>query len=190
MRLLDEEKIFYAKFPERFASLHNDPALVRVYEQFGIDVFRRSAVLEGFDVFLRAKNFTGRRCVEIGTCNGLTAVVLSRYFDEVVSIDIVPNSKKHEIAKFLGIENIRFIDVRHNAEKADVIRGLEFDAAFTDGDHARDTDSDFALVERCGNVLMHEHWDAQPAVVSLAKNLRERGTVFADGKWALWRRGG
>lgn len=183
------EKAFYELFPERFAALHDDPQLCRVYDRFGIDVFRRSCVLEGLNAFLQATGFKGRRCVEIGTCNALTTLVLARYFDEVVSIDIAPNAVKHQIVAHVSMAHrIRLIDVKDNSEKAQVIRALDFDAAFSDGDHARDTDSDFALVERCGQVLMHEHWSPQPAVVALVSRLRARGTVDTQGKWALWRR--
>lgn len=182
MSELDEEKLFY----ERFYSLHRDPILTRVYEAFGIGVFRRSCVLEGFDAFIRRNAFTGKRVVEIGTCHGLTALVLSRYFAEVVTIDNTPSQKKHEIAAYLGIENISFIDVADNEEKSAVIRGIDFDAAFSDGDHARDTATDFSLVERCGRVLLHENWAPQQPVVELVNALRVHGHVEADGKWALW----
>lgn len=184
MSELDEEKLFY----ERFYALHRDRDLVRIYERFGIGVFRRSAVLEGFDTFVKGNGFAGRRCVEIGTCNGLTAIVLARYFGEVVSIDVEPSEKKHEIAAFLGVENVRFVDVSGNVRKAAVIDELEFDAAVVDGDHARDTESDFALVRRSGRVLFHEHWPAQPAVVALVSRLAAEGTVETAGKWALWTR--
>lgn len=179
---LDQEKLFY----ERFWSLHSNADLVRVYARFGYQVFRRSSVMEWFGPFVAAYDFKGKRCVEIGTCKGLTAVVLSRHFDEVVSIDIEPNDEKHQIIKYLGINNIRFIDIKNNAEKADIIRSLEFDAAYVDGDHARDTDSDFELVRKCGRVLFHEYWDAQPNVKKLVDSLRSESRVVTKGKLALW----
>lgn len=184
MSELDEEKLFY----ERFVALHGDRDLLRVYERFGIGVFRRSSVLEGINDFVRAHSFAGKRCVEIGTRNGLTAIVLARYFGEVVTVDVEPSAKKHEIAAFLGVENIRFIDVRDNDEKAAVIRGLDFDAAYVDGDHARDTATDFSLVERCGRVLFDEYWAPQQPVVELVDALRRRGTVVTARKLALWTR--
>jgi len=183
MSQLDDEKLFYA----RFWALHKDPALVRVAKKFGFEPFRRSSVLEGLDDFCKEQKFSGKRVVEIGSWMGLTAVVLSRHFEEVVSVDIHPTEEKHAIVKFLGIKNVRFIDVKDNAEKAAVINELQFDGALVDGDHARDTELDFSLVERCGQVLFHEHWDAQPAVVDLVNRLRARGTVATEGKWALWR---
>lgn len=184
MSELDEEKRFY----ERFYALHGDPVLPEVVKAFGIEVFRRSCVLEGFAAFVSGNGFAGARCVEIGTCHGLTAIVLARHFAEVVTIDIEPNPKKHEITAFLGIANIRFVDVADNREKASVIRDIRFDAAFVDGDHARDTETDFSLVERCGRVLFHEHWASQPPVVDLVAALSRRGRVTAEGKWALWTR--
>lgn len=181
MSKLDEEKLFY----ERFYALHRDPVLLSVCKEFGIGVFRRSSVLEGFDEFLREQKFSGDRCMEIGTCNGLTALVLSRYFKEVVTIDVAPNNTKRAVAKFAGADNIKFVDVKNNAEKAKAIQALKFDAAYSDGDHARDAISDFELVKHSGRVLFHEFWEAQPAVVNLVHSLRS-GRITTKGKLALW----
>lgn len=184
MNTLNEEKLFY----ERFWALLNDRDLMETFKRHGPSAFRRSSVLEGLAPFISAQRFTGEACVEIGTLKGLTAIVLSRYFERVVTIDIVDDPLKHEIAASLGIHNIEFLTVKDNAEKASVINGMEFDAAYVDGDHARDTESDFALVKRCGCVLFHEHWDAQPAVVNLVGRLRAGGDhVQTQGKLALWR---
>jgi protein-L-isoaspartate O-methyltransferase len=182
MNELDQEKAFY----ERFFALHRDPQLVEVVKTFGIGVFRRSSVLEGFAEFIKANGFGGRRCVEIGTCNGLTALVLARHFDEVVTIDIAPNEVKRRIAHHCQARNIRFVDIADNAEKAHLIGGLEFDAAYVDGDHAHDTETDFALVQRSGRVLFHECWEAQPPVFNLVNRLKESGSVITKGKLALW----
>lgn len=193
MSLLDEEKRFY----ERFYALHRDAELLAVFEKFGIQVFRRSSVLEGFAAFLEQVRFGGDRCIEIGTCKGLTALVLARRFKEVVSIDVAPDPDKHRIAAFLGIRNVLFVDVADNAEKASVIRRFGFDAAYVDGDHARDTETDFDLVRGCGRVLFHEYWPAQPAVMQLVDELRAgtgraasggagAGNVVTQGKLALW----
>lgn len=177
--LLDSEKIFY----ERFWALLNNRDLMKVFEKFGPPAFRRSSVLEGFERFIDEQNFKGGTCVEVGTLNGLTACLLARRFTRVVTVDIVDAPLKYEIAAMLGITNIAFLNVRHNAEKAEVIKSVQFDAAYVDGDHARDTESDFALVKRCGRVLFHEHWEAQPAVMKLVGGL---GNVATQGKFALW----
>lgn len=186
MTTLDSEKLFYA----RFWALHADPMLTRIFATFGPEPFRRSSVLEGFNGFLVAQRLGGERCVEIGTWKGLTALVLSRYFREVVSVDIVPDPERERIAACAGVVNVRFVTVADNAEKARVIDGLQFDAAYIDGDHARDTAVDFATVERCGTVLFHEYWEAQPSVWHLVNALRSAGAVVNAGKLALWRSGG
>jgi hypothetical protein len=182
MSALDDEKLFY----QRFWALHRDSQLVSIVKKFGIGVFRRSSVLEGLSELCRDGGFGGNLCVEIGTCKGLTALVLARYFKEVVSIDVQPDEDKHAIAKYCGVTNIHFVDVKDNAEKAAVIKSLQFDGAYVDGDHARDTEADFGLVRRCGRVLFHEYWEAQPAVFALVNALAKGGNVYTKGKLALW----
>lgn len=181
--LLNAEKLFY----ERFHALHNDSVLLSVFQQFGMVAFRRSSVLEGFGKFIEDNRLHGRRCVEIGTCKGLTALILARHFDEVVSIDIVDDPDRETIARHCDVRNIRFVTVADNAEKTRVIEGLTFDAAYVDGDHARDTATDFALVKRSGRVLFHEYWEAQPAVFNLVNSLKSSGDVVTNGKLALWK---
>lgn len=182
MSLLDDEKLFY----ERFNNLHGDPVLLGIFQRFGISVFRRSSVLEGFAQFIEANNFRGKTCVEIGTCKGLTALVLSRFFDTVVSVDIVADHQRNEIAEFVGVKNVHFMTVANNYEKADLLDKLVFDAAYADGDHAQDTMLDFSLVRKCGRVLFHEYWEVQPEVMRLVSRLAKQGHVVTSGKFALW----
>lgn len=164
----------------------DDPQLADVLREFGASVFRRSSVLEGFAEFLSDCSVSGKRCVEIGTCKGLTALVLARHFEEVVTIDVVADPERQEIAKFAGAGNILFVTSADNSAKARMIESLDFDFAYVDGDHARDTESDFALVERCKRVLFHEYWPAQPAVFNLVNRLAQRGKVGVSRKLALW----
>lgn len=181
MSELDEEKKFY----ERFWALLSDAQLMAVFARFGPSAFRRSSVLEGFESFIREQpSFRGECCVEIGTLKGLTALVLSRYFDRVVSIDIKDDPVKYEIAQMLGVQNVEFVNVTSNAGKANIIRALRFDGAYVDGDHTNDTETDFELVKHTGRVLFHEQWDAQPAVVRLVNRIG--GRVQQSGKFALW----
>lgn len=180
MDSLAEEKKFY----DRFWALLSNRNLMMVFEKYGPTAFRRSSVLEGFEAFIDRNEFCGETCLEIGTLNGLTAILLASRFDNVVTIDIVDRPIKYEIVALLGIENIEFITVADNIEKAEFIGGRDFDGAYMDGDHAHDTQSDFALVCRCGNVLLHEHWDAQPEVMALVESLA--GNIVCEGKLALW----
>lgn len=179
MDSLNEEKKFY----ERFWSLLNDKDLMKVFEKYGPMAFRRSSVLEGFEKFIKETGFRGKTCVEIGTLKGLTAIVLSRYFDKVITIDIIEDRLKYDIAELLNVKNIEYKVVKNNKEKADLINSLEFDGAYVDGDHAHDTMDDFYLVMRTKKVLFHEFWDAQPSVKKLVNSL---GNVKSSGKLALW----
>ena len=99
---------------------------------------------------------------------------------------MVEDSQRQEIADHLGIANISFVVVADNAEKARVIDRLAFDAAYVDGDHARDTQSDFILTARCRRVLFHEYWLAQEAVWNLVGQLQKKNSVVTEGKFALW----
>lgn len=178
------ERLVYQKF----WSLHSNEKLVKIYAHFGYEIFHRSSVLEWFGPFIAGRAFKGTRCVEIGTRKGLTAIVLASHFDEVVTIDIKPDPQRHEIAEYAGVKNIRFIDIKDNAEKARIIRKLDFDGAYVDGDHARDTYTDFDLVKRCGRVLFHEYWETQEPVWNLVHRLSAEGNVSTEGKFALWTR--
>lgn len=178
--LLDAEKTFY----DRFWTLLRDRQLMTIFERYGPTAFRRSSVLENFEQFIQEHNFSGKTCVEIGTLKGLTALILSRYFDRVVSIDIVNDPVKYEIAALFGISNIAFVNVRDNREKAEVIEAVQFDAAYMDGDHKADTPEDFRLLKRGGRILAHEHWDAQPIVQQTLAS--HSGVIQASGKFAIW----
>lgn len=185
MSMLDDEKRFY----DRFWALHGDPMLVRIFAEFGPEPFRRSSVLEGFEPLILALARMGGRCaVEIGTWKGLSALVLSRHFKQVVSIDIEPDPDRKRVAAFAGVTNVRFETVADNAAKARLIEGLDFDFAYLDGDHAHDTETDFELARRCRQVLFHEYWPAQPAVVALVDRLAadDNSEVMTHGKFALW----
>lgn len=182
MNTLDEEKLFY----ERFWALMGDSELREIFEEYGTSAFRRSSVLEGFEKFVVSSGFRGTTCVEIGTLKGLTALILSRHFKNVISVDVLDDPLKYEIRdRFKRNMRVTFINVKDNVEKAECISRMKFDAAYVDGDHTHDTQSDFDLVKRCGRVLFHEFWDAQPAVVDLLTKL---GGIRSAGKFALWTR--
>jgi hypothetical protein len=162
------------------------PELLSAYQRFGADVLRRSSVFHGLETFLREQEITGDRCFEIGTWNGLTAVILSKFFGEVVSVEIIHNQVKHDIVRHLGIKNIRFIDIDSNDEKRGIAENLQFDFAYLDGNHADDTEIDFAMTQKCGRVLFHEAWPWQEPVWTLVHRL-PRDEVAMNGEGlALW----
>lgn len=178
----DQEKLFL----DHVYALFRDETLFSIYKKFGIGVFRRSCVLRNFEKFLQKVEFKGKMCLEIGTLNGLTAIVLSRYFDEVISIDIKPTKEKYEILEFTGIKNIKFVDVKDNRERNRFIDKVEFDYAFSDANHFKETNGDFEQVAHCGRVLFDEYWEYQQPVFDLVNNLRLSGEVQTDWKFAYW----
>jgi len=170
----------------------SNPLLKRVLYKFGKMAFARSSACMEFESFLKRIKAGGGTCLEIGTYNGITAVVLSQYFERVVCVsldaeDLKKRIIKREIVEHLGIQNIEFRDVSSNAEKARVINSLEFDFCYSDGDHTHDARSDFDLVKRCGKVLMHEAWPIQPPVWNLLHSLPADEVTWADEDcFAYW----
>lgn len=185
------------------------PLMKAIFKRFGKVAFGRSSACAEFESFLRqlanaaAAAGThamrlppewplGRVCLEIGTFHGITAVILSQFFERVVcvSIDEMPVMKR-EIVEYLGIKNIAFYDAKDNAEKARFIHALAFDFAYSDGDHAHDARSDWELVKRCGRVLQHEAWPLQAPVWRLLHELpKEEITWAAYDCLAYWQRRG
>src|SRR5689334_10632272 len=103
---------------ERVQLVLTDPQLRGIFEQFGGEHFRRSSVFHGLAKSLQGWGVRGKRCFEIGTWNGLTAVVLARFFDEVVTVDIAKQPMKHRILSHLGVRNVRCVEMKDNAQKA------------------------------------------------------------------------
>lgn len=187
LHVLDVEKLAH----ERALQIIADPALLKAAAALGPrEMLRRSSALHGLDAFAAQNNLYGKHCVEIGTCCGVTAAILSRFFARVTTIDIYPNPLKHEVLRVMGAKNVRVVEVPDNRAKAELINSLHFDAAYVDGDHAHDTHIDFGLVRRCGRVLFHECWPQQPPVWELVASLPGREITFGGPCFALWRESG
>lgn len=161
----------------------SNPLLKRVLNRFGQTAFARSSACMEFESFLKRIGAKGGTCLEIGTYHGITAVILSQYFERVVCVSVDERPRKlmkRNIVDFLGIKNIEFHDVQNNAQKAEIINGLDFDFAYSDGDHVHDTRSDFDLVKRCGRVLFHEYWVLMPPCFNLVNALPQDEIVRAQ----------
>ncbi len=171
----------------RLQILLRDPQLMAVFDKFGGEAFRRSSVFHGLHQLLVDNDVRGKTCFEVGTWNGLTALVLSRFFDRVITVDIAHNEQKHEILKHAGVTNVRCFDIADNAEKAQIAAKFEFDCAYLDGDHAHDTESDWDITKHCGQVVFHEVWPFQPPVWDLVHSLNPREVAFGGAGLALWR---
>lgn len=172
------------------------PMMRAIMREFGRTAFGRSSACMEFQSFLRRIGAGGGTCLEIGTYNGVTAALLSQYFDKVVCVSIddaklKPQIIKRQLVQRLGITNIEFIDVDTNAEKSMAINALDFNFAYSDGDHTHDAYTDFDLVKRCGKVLFHEYWPLSPPVWNLVNSLPQTEVTRADFDClAYWEQGG
>lgn len=169
-----------------------NPYFKAVLAKFGKTAFARSSACMEFEAFLRRIGAGGKCALEIGTYQGSSAIILSQFFERVVcvSVDVDPHRIiKHEIVDYLGIKNIQFYDVKDNAEKKQIVDGIKFDFAYSDGDHAHDTREDFDMVKRCGRVLQHEAWPLSPTVWNLMHELPANEVIWADHDcFAYWDR--
>jgi hypothetical protein len=174
----------------------SSPLMKAIFKRFGKKAFGRSSACAEFESFLHAiadersaefvmkrvgKKPLGDCCLEIGTFHGITAIILSQFFDKVicVSVDEMPVMKR-EIVDYLGIKNIAFYDAKDNKDKAAFINAAKFDFCYQDGDHTHDTYSDFDLVKRCGRVLFHEFWPLQAPVWNLVNSLPQDEVIHAQ----------
>jgi hypothetical protein len=172
----------------RVNTLLNDPQLLSVHQKFGRDVFRRSSALHGLDDFLRQNEVSGDTCFEIGTWAGITAVILSRYFKRVVTIDIVDHPQKHDILAHLGITNVECVKINSNIEKPQIIKrlGSGFDFAYLDGDHHADAECDYSMAKHCGRTLFQEVFPWQSPVWELVESLPKDQVKRGGFGFALW----
>lgn len=172
------------------------PTMQKILARYGRRAFARSSACMEFLPFLDRCGIGGGVGLEIGTYHGVTACLLAQRFDRFISVSVDDEDPKRllkrELAEFLGIRNITFYDAKDNAEKAEIVRGLAFDFAYSDGDHTNDTQADFDLVKRCGRVLFHEVWPLQPPVWDLVNSLPPDEVTRAEVDiLAYWvRRGG
>lgn len=140
-------------------------------EAFGGRGFlKRSAIRaeagEGvFDRILGAGQY--RRAVEIGTYRGATAAYMAQFCDRVTTIDLLDGQNERlgspidrkAFWDWMGVaDKIDLHLVTDESQKAALVRSLDFDFAFIDGDHLGQAPArDFALVKECGAVLFHDY---------------------------------
>ena len=112
--------------------------------------------------------------LEIGTFRGITSAFMSQYCKHLYTIDLAhgqiqkikgtvdwaDTEMRHDVWKYLGINNIDFIPVDNDVHKKEVVNNLDFDFAFIDGDHSyKGVKYDFEMVKKCGRVLFHDYDD-------------------------------
>jgi hypothetical protein len=155
----------------------------KIYDKFKVEIFRRSATPlmfgdKALDYFMKGKKINV--ALEIGTYNGISTSLMSEYADHVITIDILDNKIKYKVWDYLGIRHkIFFYHIKNEDEKEKLIKGLNFDFCFIDGDHCHYTYSDWMMARKCGKVLFHEYWEKQYPVWDLVRSLpKEEIEVF------------
>lgn len=142
---------------ERITALHGEKTMriSAVRSEAGPGVFRKVLAGKGY-----------RTILEIGTYRGCAAAEMAQYCDKVITIDLKFGAIERRGGKFdrvafwrsLGVNNIELHLVDNDVEKVALVNGLDFDFAFVDGGHdANSVRTDFALVKRCGHVLLHDY---------------------------------
>jgi len=159
----------------------------KVIERFGYKVLGRTSICGEFEDLLKGIKHrmpTPSHCLEIGTFNGISTMILAQYFDSVTAITKedagADRSVKYKIWDYVGAKNIVCIDINSNHEKKAVVDKVAFDFAYLDGDHAHDTLTDFAMTKRCGRILFHEYWPLQLPVWNLVKSLPPEEVIIAQ----------
>lgn len=106
--------------------------------------------------------------VEIGTYNGTTTALLAHYADKVITIDVRNYIDKYPFWFDYGVyQKIDSYLVVDDKDKADLLRRIDFDFAFIDGDHMeKSVRFDLECVKKCGRVLFHDYYET-----------RERGDI-------------
>lgn len=132
-----------------------------------------------------------RKVLEIGTFRGVNAAYMAQFCDRVTTIDLLDGQLERWGTPFdrrafwasLGVSNIDLHLVADDAEKSALIKTLDFDFAFIDGDHSGHAPRrDFEMVKHCGAVLFHDYGGPNgvtPFVDSLPKDQVEIMDIFA-----------
>lgn len=167
--------------------MDNIDRLQRIYpEADNQRIYRRSSWRE-LRAFLQKHDIRGKVCLEIGTLNALTAILLAERFERVISVDIKQGKCRQQVIEALPIDNITFMTIAGNEEKRRIVEALEFDFAYVDGNRL-DAVHDFELVRHCGRVLLHDHWDETEPVWGLMDSLPPE-QVVRESPMAYWHAG-
>jgi hypothetical protein len=130
-------------------------------------------------------------CVEIGTCNGISTMLLARFCQTVRTFDIAMNPRRMEVWSHFKvsdrIESFVSPDI-HLIRKT--IQSKRFDLAYIDGGHLYgEVMFDIETVEHCGNIIFHDYdtYSADNVMRAVHELLcRRGGRFFAIPPFAYW----
>lgn len=134
--------------------------------------------------------------IEIGTHQGVSACLLSEYAQQVITFDVKDWWLRKDVMEFLGCQvDFRLLKANtakdSNREISDILKGLDFDLAFIDGDHSYESVCDnFEAVKRCGRVIFHDYKHNKchlPKTVKFVDSIPDGRTTKLE-PFALWER--
>ncbi len=130
-----------------------------IYAEFGDrveggSIIRAEAMILGLLNAVKPKHV-----LEIGTLNGLSAVLWAQYAEKVTTIDIADREIRPKVWDFMGVKSkILPYLATDDEDKKNYIEEIEFDLAFIDGLHTGEAVAyDFECVKKCGCVLFHDY---------------------------------
>lgn len=161
-----------------------DPVVKKIYKEFGKRIFRRSSAPIDYSQKILRRCMEYRKvktALEIGTLNGIVTAVMTQFCNKVITLDIEDLEAKYEIWDFLDIrDKIDFYLIRNELEKEKILKRIDFDFAFVDGDHTHCTWSDFMMTRKCKRLLFHEAIRDGNEVDKLLKSLPGHEVEYFD----------
>lgn len=128
--------------------------------------------------------------LEIGTAQGVSAVILAHFCESVITIDVKRFPLIDKILAASGIgERVARCLVANNAGKKRLVDALSFDMAFIDGLHqAKEFRFDFDLTKRCGLLLCHDYptWRPGEAGPGAVLDGEREGRLQSAPPFAWW----
>jgi len=106
--------------------------------------------------------------LEIGTYKGIASLYMSQFCKKLYTIDLLEGKletegvpvhpNRVELWKMFDADNIIYLPAKCNNSKARIIKKIDFQFAFIDGEHTFEgVENDFELVKHCGKVLFHDY---------------------------------
>lgn len=170
-----------------------DEFIESIADRLGSEVLASSAVQAGgrevvARQLVRLRALRVDTIVEIGTRHGITAALLGRFAERVITIDIDKSPIVYDVLACAGVDNVVPLIVHNDEAKGLLLDRLNFDLAFVDGDHHyAGVAFDFAHARRCGCVVFHDYADPRyEGVTKLVDSLTD-GNVERDAPFAWWR---
>jgi len=132
---------------------------------------------------------TDLRILEIGTCRCVGASIMAHH-GMVYTIDVNAYDNRAAVLDTFRTKRSVVQIVGPEAEARELVKGMEFDAAFIDGEHKFDPCMrDFAFASSLTKrVMFHDYQPSFPGVVAACDKLKEDvgGDWYYCKKFAAW----